>query len=305
MPGEIFISCGQVTINERTIATNISTLLKSRGFNPYVAIEAQSIEDINNEIIGRLKRSDYYVFIDLRRERISGYLGWTKYRGSLFSNQELAIAYALGFEHVLFLRQQGVILEGIAKYILSNARTFRRFEEVVTLVESEVNTRAWESTYSRNLFTEYIRFFSGVYYKDHTLPQHQVRQICHVGVRNGRTNDVAVNVIAHLIEIIPLGNSAFDHVDTTDLKWATQMGYTRNIPPGETVPFDAFALDERNPCHVYMHSLSDTHPRLPIISQVGRFILRYQIYSENFSVSEFKVELNLTGQIATTTAQLL
>ena len=108
-----------------------------------------------------------------------------------------------------------------------------------------------------------------------------------------------------MIEIIPLGNNTFNHVDRTDLKWATQMGYTRNIAPGETVPFDAFVLDEQNPHHVYMHSLSDTHPRLPIISQIGRYMLRYQIYSENFPVSEFRIELNLTGQTATTTAQVV
>jgi len=305
MPGEIFISCGQAKSKERELVDSISSLLRRKGFTPYGAIEAQSIQDINNEIIGMLKRSDYYIFIDLRRERISGYFWWAKYRGSLFSNQELAIAYTLEFEHALFLKQKGIVLEGIGKYILSNAKAFERPDEIIDLIESEIDRRNWSPNYSRNLVAQYIRFYPRVPYIDHTLLYPQLRQIYHIGIRNCRNDAVAVNVIAHLIAIIPLGDSTFNHVDRTDLKWATQMGYTRNIPPDETVPFDAFVLDEENPHHVYMHSLSDAHPRIPIISQIGRYILQYQIYSENFPVSEFKIELNLTGQTTTTTVQIV
>lgn len=303
MPGEIFISCGQAKPKERELVANISSSLRNKGFNPYVAIEAQSIQDINNEIIGRLKQSDCYIFIDFKRERIWGYLWWKKYRGSLFTNQELAIAYVLGFEHAIVLRQKGVELEGIGKYILSNAKTFENPKEVITLVESEVNNRKWSPEYSRNLIAQYIKSSPGILYRDHTLSQ--LQQIYHIGIINCRSDVAAINVIAHLVEIAIPGGNVNNDIDRSDLKWARQIGYTRNIPPKETVPFDAFALDEQNPHHVYLHSLSDTHPRIPIINQVGHYILRYQIYSENFPVTEVRVDLNLTGQAATTTAQLV
>lgn len=304
MPGEIFISCGQSSPKERKFAEEICSLLTKNNFHPYVAIEAQGIQDVNKGIVNKLKESDYYIFINLKRERLYRKLWLKEYRGSLFTNQELAFVYILEFEHAIFLQQKGVILEGIGKYILSNAKTFEGLEEAIKIIESEIEERGWSPDYSRNLLVQYIRAFPHVPYKDDSLFQHQLRQIYHIGVKNCRSDSVAVNVIAHLIEITPLGSNTFNYVDRTDLKWATQKGYIRNIPPGETVPFDAFALDEQNPQNVYMHSLSDTYPRPPVINQIGRYLLHYQIYSENFPVTEVKIDLNLTGQTATTTAQL-
>ncbi|MBL7074261.1 hypothetical protein ISS37_03365 [candidate division KSB1 bacterium] len=59
MPGKVFISCGQVNDEERQIASDVSNWLSNQGFEPYVAIEAQSIQDVNSSIIGNLKTSDY------------------------------------------------------------------------------------------------------------------------------------------------------------------------------------------------------------------------------------------------------
>lgn len=94
---KVFVSCGQESEHERGAAAAIKTSLEAAGFTVYVAINAQSIEDVNSGIIRSLKRADYYIFIDFRRDSVDG-----GFRGSLFTNQELAIAMLLSFERVLF-----------------------------------------------------------------------------------------------------------------------------------------------------------------------------------------------------------
>ena len=303
MPGKIFISCGQVTSAERTLSKQVAISLTNKGFNPYVASEAQSIQDINTEIIGKLKKSDYYIYIDLKRECIAGYFWCRKYRGSLFTNQELAIVYALGFERTIFLQQKGILLEGMARYILSNAKKFTNVNEVIPIVEDEIDKRKWDTKYSRHLSVQYIQAYPKIPYGDHT--QSMVQQIYHVGIRNCTKDIAAINVIAHLVAITEPNGNINVAIDKGDLKWARQIGYTRNIPPGEIAPFDAFALDEQNPQNVYLHSSSDAHPRIPIINQSRSYILHYQIYSENFPLLEFKIRLLLAGQTQTTIAELI
>jgi hypothetical protein len=94
MRSRIFVSCGQRPA-EKAAAKEISEMLETRGFYVYVAIDAQTILDINGGIIRELKSSDCYLFVNFCRDKIDG-----GYRGSLFSNQELAIAYALDFDRI-------------------------------------------------------------------------------------------------------------------------------------------------------------------------------------------------------------
>ena len=136
MPGRVFISCGQASSKERQVADGIRRWFSRKGFKPHVAIQAQSLTDVNSGIIGELRRSDFYVFIDFRRERLptsrkrGSRRAKAAYRGSLFTNQELAIAYILDVEKVIFLQQDGVRLEGLLRYMASNAAIFRSPSEV-------------------------------------------------------------------------------------------------------------------------------------------------------------------------------
>ena len=88
----VFLSCGQRR-EEKEIAGKIAELLENRGFDVYIAIDVQTILEINSGIICELKNSDCYLFVNFRRDPIPN-----GHQGSLFSNQELAIAFSLGFE---------------------------------------------------------------------------------------------------------------------------------------------------------------------------------------------------------------
>ncbi len=289
MPGKVFISCGQGNSKERKVARDILVWLRKKGFDPYVAIDSQSIEDINSEIISKLKQSDYYIFIDFKREPIAN----SNCRGSLFTNQELAIAYSLGFKKTIFLKHKDVKSEGVGKYILSNARTFNAFNDVVALVKNEVNKRKWSPRYSRQLVVKDVVLYPLIPYKDHSLQSPQNRRICHAHIKNCRNDSVAVNVIAHLIFIVDENtNRRITNADRSDLKWALQGSYTRNIAPKDIAPLDIFGIDDQN--HFYLHSLSDTYPRKPIIDKNGKYLLVYQLYYSNFPITNFGVRVNLS-----------
>src|SRR5690349_20052762 len=94
LKSRVFISCGQSTPEEQQTANKISAMLEERGFAPYVAKNVQTVFEIDSGIIRELKNSDCYLLITFCREKLRK----AEFRGSLFSNQELAIAYALGFE---------------------------------------------------------------------------------------------------------------------------------------------------------------------------------------------------------------
>ena len=101
----VFISCGQSkSSDEVNIAHQISERLEAEGFAPYVAVEEQTLVGLTENIFGRLRNSEYFVFIDFIREHLTTKL----HRGSLFSHQELAIAAFLNIDAVIAFQEKGV-----------------------------------------------------------------------------------------------------------------------------------------------------------------------------------------------------
>lgn len=303
MTGKVFISCGQATKPERDVARNFRKWLGKKGFDPYVAIETQSIQDVNSGIIGNLMSADYYIFIDFRREKIND--SPEEYRGSLFTNQELAIAYTLGFDKTLFLQQSNIRLEGMAKYVLSNAGRFDNLEEIPKILKEEIKKRRWDPDYSRHLVPASIQMFrQAVQYTDHTRSYNQY--IWHAEIENRRHDFGAFSTIARL-ESIQVGGNQITSPDKSYLKWAEQSGYERTILPRESAKFDAFAIDDKPGYNcVYLHSSADVYPRRPILpNRLGQYMLHYQVFAQGFPLMQFAVALDLTGNIATTTAKIV
>ncbi|MBL7074260.1 hypothetical protein ISS37_03360 [candidate division KSB1 bacterium] len=226
------------------------------------------------------------------------------YRGSLFTNQELAIAYNLQFEEVLYIQQEYVKLEGIGKYLLSNAIRFRSKTDVPDIIENEITQRGWSSTYSRHLVVSNPNNTGAWQYTDHTgTYQHY---IWHLTVENLRYDVAAFDTVVRLDKItLPNGNKVVSR-DRNFLKWAGKIrAYSATILPRDGGIFDLFALDQTNNSQVYLHSEEDRPPRQSIINSTGNYILHYQIFSKGFPLLEFNIELKLTGNVNTTQAILI
>lgn len=306
MAGKVFISCGQRAPNETAVAYRIRDLLKDRfGLESYLAFKVQSFDDLM-QITKELSICDYYLFIDFRRER----LGWKgAYRGSLFTHQELAIARHLGFSEIIALQQEGVLLEGFAKYILSNPEHFKSDEDLLNKIERLVHGRGWSIVYSRNLVAGRLTKNAPMLYADHStaVPRNEV--IWHCQIANHRNDKAAINTLA-ILKQVKNPDTSISSPDKTFLKWAFQQNdYSRTIFPSSDASFDLLAVNFNAPRNVYLHSRLDTYlptsvgtiERQPIIANGnGAYKLTYQVFAENFPILEFCVILNLTGDINTT-----
>lgn len=299
MPGKIFISCGQGNDEERQVASQIKTWLVGKGYNPYVAIETQSIQDVNTSIIGNLKASDYYIFIDLAREQIGVNNGSPIFRGSLFTNQELAVAYVLEFEEVLYFKQDNVKIEGIGNYLLFNAIPFQSKTDVPLLLEKAVAQKGWDPLYSRHLTLGQPRYAGAWQYGDHAGVYSD--HIWHLLIKNLRYESAAFDTVVRLNEIVDPAGNLIKSRDRNFLKWAGKMtAYSATILPRDECNFDLFALDQANNSLLRLHSDEDNPPRQPIITVPGNYVLHYQLFSKGFPLLEFNVQLILTGNYNTT-----
>jgi len=114
LKARVFISCGQQKgTEEEKIAEEIKERLEDLGFKPYVAITDQTTKGFKENIFQNLNKSEYFIFIDFKREK----LNWEKfcferkktrrYRGSLFSNQELALA-SYFCKEIMAFQEEGI-----------------------------------------------------------------------------------------------------------------------------------------------------------------------------------------------------
>lgn len=308
MSGRVFISCGQVTPAEKKVADAVKQWFHDNGFIPFVAIQAQSLADINSGIIDQLKQADFYVFVDFCRERLvpNGFINRFKqhpHRGSLFTNQELAIVFQLQFEQVIFLQQEGVKLEGLMRYMASNATQFNNLADVPSLVEHLVTERGWNPTYTRHLAVGESRWGPPVAYGDHT-GQHRVRTF-YVDVHNHRPDVGALDATARLERVVRADNTVTNNMDRSPLKATGQQGYAQVIWPQSYATWDCLSVSMENNCTVFLNSALDLVPRTPIISTAGEYVLTYEVFAQNFPVLRFNVELTVNDDPQRTFAALV
>lgn len=297
MSAKVFISCGQVCPEEKQVAQSLAMWLTSQGYHPYVAIQIQSFLDLNSGIIGELKTSDYYIFVNFRRDKISEEF----FRGSLFTNQELAIAYALDFEHMLLLTQKGIKPEGMFKYMVSNIPEFTDSSEVIGLLQNALAVANWQPDYTRHLGIAFHQFtLNPILYRDHT-GERNIRAL-QVSIRNSRRDLGAIGTILRLFNITDPNGNVIGSPDRSQLKASGHPGYSQTIWPNSEGTFGLLAIDLCHQTNVYLLSELDVQPREPIITRTGRWLLDYEVFSQGFPRLAFRVDLDLTESQCTTKA---
>jgi hypothetical protein len=306
MPGRVFISCGQAAADERRVAGEVRQWFRQKGFEPYVAIETQSLEDVNSGIIGQLMRADFYVFIDFCREKllVTPNAGGSaeEHRGSLFTNQELAVAMLLEFnDRAIFLQQEGVRLEGLMRYMASNARRFEAVDEVPDLVSKMVEDLGWQPSYTRHLMVGAEHWTPDVLFGDHT--GRMLARVFELDIHNRRNDLGALNAILRLRTIAGADGEVCD-VDRSPLKVVGQQGFTHTIWPESHAAWDLLAVRLDQPAAIYLNSALDVAPRKPIISAPGEYLLTYEMFAEKFPTLSFNVRLSVSRDPRATTAMV-
>jgi hypothetical protein len=304
MKSRVFLSCGQRP-SETAVARAIGAILEKRGFDVYVAINAQTILEINTGIIQELRNSDCYLFVNFCREPIGD-----GFRGSLFSHQELAIAYALQFDRILVVNQRQTLPEGMVRYIGVNTETFDDFEDCCGVVERALDRSGWNPDYSRRLRADNIRFTNGLI----TYGPLSGRFL-YVDITNGRPDIAALEATARLAEYGPRDGALKPSPIRSPLKATARPGFAHTIFPKSCEAFDLLCVGMRqdivanSPLNsgffagppiaaedqgVYLNSALDVMGagRLPIT--LGNWLLRYEFYAIGFPLFSVSIELSVT-----------
>lgn len=290
MAARVFISCGQATQCERRVAEQLRTWFEGQGFEPYLAVYVQTIADLNAGIVAALKSCDYYLFVNFKREKVLRDCE-SIYRGSLYSHQELAIAYSLGYDHMLVLNQQGVHDEGVQKFIVSNTPRFTAGDEVLHRVQ-EAAAR-WSPQYSRQLALGTLRWADPVLFGDHSGSR--LVRVLHGDIHNNRDDRAAYGLIARLAAIRDAETDApVEHSDRTVLKATGFQGFQHTTWPNTHCAFDLLAQSVENPNELYLNSSLDV-PREPVIFNPGTYLLDYEFVAQDFPVLRCTLRLQHTG----------
>jgi len=308
MKARVFLSCGQRP-EEQEVARRLGKLLETRGFDVYIAVDVQTILDINRGIIRELKNSDCYLFVNFRREM----LPCGKYRGSLFSNQELAIAYSLGFDQILVVNQDGILSEGLLKYMGINTETFLDVSDCCATVERVLDRAKWMTDYSRRLRADGLRF------EDRVIRYgNLVGQFLYMDVWNQRPDIAALEATARLSQLGPSGGPLTPCPIRSPLKTTARPGFSHTIfpksweafdmlcvgtyskpgslilsvPPASGAMVELVAMPEERQVLLNTALDLDQAPLLPITR--GIWDLRYEFYAIDFPVLTVDVELDVS-----------
>jgi len=282
---KVFISCGQrKKADELRTAQEIGKRLTELGFEYYIALEEQTLRGVKDNIFRQLESSEYFIFIDFRREKIGGKRAKSEYRGSLFSHQELALASFLDIPLLTF-QQKGVKQEdGIMRYLQANSIQFTDKHLLADVVGGEIQKRGWNPSWKNALKMERE---SGQY-MDLVRPGPNGRTIpvrfFHIIVRNLHPHKTAINCYAYLAKAKNLSTGAEIPLETVEFKWAGYVMPNANISSFSQRALDAVWFDRPNPSKPRFSTYSDSGRYLPefSISGKGMYELTYLVVSENF-----------------------
>jgi len=287
----VFLSCGQRE-GEKLLAHEIQMMIEhDLGFERcYNADSVHGFDDVMS-ITERLAESDYFLFVDFKRE--------DPLPVSVFTHQEFALARAWGIENMLAFIEEGLDPHGIGmlSYVLAHPIMFTR-AELVGMVKREIKAKGWRDDYSRSLVAVKLDVKDDILYGDHTGQSRE--KIWQIVIENRRSNRAAVNVVAILDKIERVGSGTAQKPpdrDRSHLKWVGQSrGYMHTILPQDFGLIDAFAIRVEEP-GVFLHSRWDVIPRPPIITEPGEYRLTYKLYAEHFPILAAAVLLNYAGPI--------
>lgn len=307
----VFISCGQTKdSDELETAHKIRERLQALGFDPYIAVEEQTLSGLKENIFRQLGAAEYFVFVDFKREELvphgkSGPVTSSKpqHRGSLFSHQELALASYLDLP-LLAYQEEGVKKDdGIIRFLQANAIPFTDRHLLPNVIADEVQSRAW-TPHTKN---ELVLERDPVQSVDAKVTGTQfVRRFYYVVVRNLHHHKTATNCYVYLEKVIRLDAPTFEiPFGSVELKWA---GYTlpnAHILPKTERPFDALFTEHAQPTLVGFNVFSDSslfgHPP---IQAAGEYELCYSVVSDNFPIARASLTLSLSSTLQSTTLKL-
>jgi hypothetical protein len=301
----VFISCGQSKgTDEEVTASAIAGRLERLGFDPYVAVQEQTLSGLKENIFEQLAKSEYYIFVDFKREELAKTVPQVC-RGSLFSHQEFALASYLEIPLLAF-QEAGVKQDdGILRFLQANAIPFSDRNLLANVIADKVQERGWDPHWrselvlkrERNQFSDATR----VEQIPGQRPRYFPGRFFHIDVCNRHRDKIATNCYAYLASATNLKTSEEISLKTVEFKWAGYVLPNAHILPQQARRFDAFWIAHDRPTLMQFNVYSDATDYIPRIEGAGRYRLIYVVVADNFPVSRgsFVVSLNESLQLTT------
>jgi len=287
----VFISCGQRSNREKNIGKAVKQHFTERGFETYLAESVHSSEALTENIFRFLEASEYFVFVDFRREEIEG----EKYKGSLFVSQELAIAAFLKLPGIGFV-ERGVKREGISNYLIHNAIDFGDSAEILTALGTKTDN--WDLDSVNELAIRYDR--------EATTREIALRgwpggdrpsDWYHLEVLNRNKRKHALSCMGYVSQIRDRKTKELYDLPTNELNWAGIKSESANIVAGARRDLDIFyAVEGHDRIIFHERALGTTNPRyhLPQLDP-GSYEIQLMVVAANFATVEGKYLLEYQG----------
>lgn len=291
---KIFISCGQTKDSvEADIAKQIEGELINLGFDTYLAIEQHTLKGLKENIFKHLVDSEYFLFIDFKREKLNNS---GNFRGSLYTNQELAIASFLEKEVIAF-QQKGILhIDGMLSSLQLNPIEFNNREKnkLPDLIEQQIKQSGWNHQWKNKLSISVQPHYDDAHKVGGDVGRHYFLRI-----DNLHKDKIAFNCTAYVKSIFCKTTNLPIPTETVELKWAGSLVATVTIMPKSYRLLDAFLVLKSRPDLLIFSSFSDSLRHLPPLSGIGEYEIVYIVVSENFPLLEIKTTINITGNVDT------
>jgi hypothetical protein len=293
----VFISCGQrPEARETEVAAAVSTALADEGFSPYVAVGQQTLQGLKENIFEKIEEAEYFVFIDFCREQIVGLAPPNNHRGSVFVQQELAVAGYLGTESMIFQETGICAREGILAAIQGNPINFRERVNLAAQVVNEAKRRGWAPNWQNSLAIEWDPQLQGEAVR---VPGNIKARFFHIRVRNNHHHKAARNVYGYLVEVVNLDTNVPLPFESVEFKWAGYILPNATIAPGQYRKLDAFWLPHLQPTFPQFNAWTDSAlgDFTPHFQGVGTWRLTYEVHSDNVPGARRSFRLQLDGTL--------
>lgn len=282
---------------EFTIAKQIAEELEKLGFEPYIALEQQTLQGVKEAIFKKLENVEYFLFVDFRRERLydegDSNLLSEEYRGSLFSNQELAVATFQGYD-VLAFQEEGVKkTDGILRFVQANCIQFSDRKSLPSLVAEKVKERKWNPNWRNELIFER----ENEEFEDERVPWADGRWFP-IKIINQHKDRFARQCVAYAERIRDLQNNKTINLELVELKWKNTTTIDVSIPPRQFRYLDGVHVNSSNPNTVWLginHFVANwekLHTNFQI-RLAGDYEIDIIVFSEGFSPARAKFKLHI------------
>jgi hypothetical protein len=297
----VFISCGQSKeSDEAQVARDIAARLKELGFDPYIAIAEQTLRGLKENVFEQLRKSEYFLFVDFKRELLTGS---DFHRGSLFSQQELAIASLLDIEVAAFQEKGVKPKDGLMQFLQTNTKEFTDKNLLPNAVADIVRQRGWNPSWRNELVLEAPQTVDNVRIYDIAGQDQGNGKFFLINVRNHHREKLAMSCCVYLTSATKLPATDIP-LKTIEFKWAGTPLPGVGIAAGDSRLFDAFHIPHSDPLALQFNVHTDSGEYLPRFQkEEGEYELSFRVTSENFAAVQRRFILALKPSLAATIFQ--